>query len=105
MLVYGHSRGGAAIAGVVAPAQLVPAALPAPVCAAVVEVTSLPGTALTVSNTGQCVPAEQVSALFEPFRQLTADRPRWRRRLGLSIVRSITARIAARSRPAPARGA
>jgi hypothetical protein len=58
----------AAIAGVVAPAQLVP------VFAAVVEVTSQPGTALTVSNTGQCVPAEQVSALFEPFRRLTADR-------------------------------
>jgi hypothetical protein len=31
-----------------------------------VEVTSQPRAALTVSNTGPCVPAEKVSALFEP---------------------------------------
>jgi signal transduction histidine kinase len=48
---------------------------------------------LTVSNTGQQVPAEEVSALFEPFRRLTADRTDHGRGagLGLSIVRSITA--------------
>jgi signal transduction histidine kinase len=58
-----------------------------------VEVTSRPGAALTVSNTGQCVPAEQVPALFEPFRRLTADRTDHGggAGLGLSIVRSITA--------------
>jgi signal transduction histidine kinase len=58
-----------------------------------VEVTSQPGAVLTISNTGQCVPAEEVPALFEPFRRLTAD---WTDHgggagLGLSIVRSITA--------------
>jgi signal transduction histidine kinase len=70
-----------------------------------VEVACQPGAVLTVSNTGQCVPAEQVPALFEPFRRLTADRtghgggPG----LGLSIVRSITAAhggtVEARPRP------
>lgn len=57
------------------------------------EVTSRPGAMLTVSNTGQCVPAEEVSALFEPFRRLTADRTEQGggTGLGLSIVRSITA--------------
>jgi signal transduction histidine kinase len=71
----------------------------------VVEVTSQPGTALTVSNTGQCVPAEQVSVLFEPFRRLTADRTDHggSAGLGLSIVRSITAAHAGtvRARPGP----
>jgi signal transduction histidine kinase len=58
-----------------------------------VEVASQPGAALTVSNTGRCVPAEQVPALFEPFRRLTADRTNHGggAGLGLSIVRSITA--------------
>jgi signal transduction histidine kinase len=58
-----------------------------------VEVTSQPAAALTVSNTGQCVPAEQVPTLFEPFRRLTADRTDHGggAGLGLSIVRSITA--------------
>ena len=61
--------------------------------AAVVEVTSQPRTALTVSNTGPGFPTEQVSTLFEPFRRLTADRTGHGRRvgLGLPIVRSITA--------------
>jgi signal transduction histidine kinase len=58
-----------------------------------VEVASEPGLALTVRNTGQSVPAEEVSALFEPFRRLTADRADHGggAGLGLSIVRSITA--------------
>jgi signal transduction histidine kinase len=58
-----------------------------------VEVASEPGPALTVRNTGQPVPAEEVSKLFEPFRRLTADRTDHGggAGLGLSIVRSITA--------------
>jgi signal transduction histidine kinase len=58
-----------------------------------VEVASGPGPALTVRNTGQVVPAEEVPALFEPFRRLTADRTDHGggTGLGLSIVRSITA--------------
>jgi signal transduction histidine kinase len=51
------------------------------------------GPALTVRNTGQNVPAEAVSSLFEPFRRLTADRTNHSRGagLGMSIARSITA--------------
>jgi signal transduction histidine kinase len=68
-----------------------------------VEVTSRPGAALTVSNTGQYVPAEEVSALFEPFRRLSADRTDHGggAGLGLSIVRSITTahRGTVRARP------
>jgi signal transduction histidine kinase len=47
--------------------------------------------ALSVHNTGQKVPAEEVPALFEPFRRLTAERTHQRdgAGLGLSIVRSI----------------
>jgi signal transduction histidine kinase len=47
--------------------------------------------ALSVHNTGVHVPAESVSALFEPFRRLTAERVHHRdgAGLGLSIVRSI----------------
>jgi len=92
MLVYAYSRRRAAIAGVVAPTQRVPATPLAPVFAAVVEVTNLPGTALTVSNTGPGLPAAQVRALFEPFRRLTADRTGHGGGVGpgLSIVRSIT---------------
>jgi signal transduction histidine kinase len=70
-----------------------------------VEVTSQPAAALTVSNTGQRVPAEQVPALFEPFRRLTAGRTDHSggAGLGLSIVRSITTAhrgtVSARPRP------
>ena len=39
-----------------------------------VEVASETGPALVVRNTGQVVPAEEMPALFEPFRRLTADR-------------------------------
>jgi len=73
-----------------------------------IEVSAPPRAALTVSNTGQCVPAEQVPALFEPFRRLTADRTDHGggAGLGLSIVRSITAahRGTVRARPRPAGG-
>jgi signal transduction histidine kinase len=73
-----------------------------------IEVTSHPGAALTVSNTGQHVPAEEVSGLFEPFRRLTADRidHSGGAGLGLSIVRSITAAHngTVRARPRPAGG-
>jgi signal transduction histidine kinase len=53
----------------------------------------VPGPALSVRNTGQNVPAEAVSSLFEPFRRLTADRTSHSRGagLGMSIARSITA--------------
>jgi signal transduction histidine kinase len=58
-----------------------------------VEVTPQPAATVTVSNSGQCVPAEEVSRLFEPFRRLTADRTDHGGGVGLgrSIVRSITA--------------
>ena len=58
-----------------------------------VQVASEPGPALIVRNTGQIVPAEEIPALFEPFRRLTADRTNHSggARLGMSIVRSITA--------------
>jgi signal transduction histidine kinase len=58
-----------------------------------VEVASEPGPALVVRNTGQVVPAEEMPALFEPFRRLTADRTNHGggAGLGMSIVRSITA--------------
>ncbi|MEU8231346.1 ATP-binding protein [Actinoplanes sp. NPDC048967] len=48
--------------------------------------------ALTVTNTGDDVPAEAVSALFEPFRRLSATRIHQGggAGLGLSIARSIT---------------
>jgi signal transduction histidine kinase len=47
--------------------------------------------AITVSNSGQHVPAEEVPALFEPFRRLGTDRVSHTGGvgLGLSIVRSI----------------
>lgn len=70
-----------------------------------VEVGGDPGPALTVRNTGQDIPAEEVAALFEPFRRLTADRTGHGggAGLGLSIVRSITAAhggtVQARPRP------
>jgi signal transduction histidine kinase len=60
---------------------------------------------LTVRNSGEIVPAEAVSSLFEPFRRPTTDRTNHSGSvgLGLSIVRSITTAhdgtIAARPRP------
>jgi len=46
-----------------------------------------------VRNTGQRIPAQAVSSLFEPFRRLAADRTNHTggAGLGLSIARSITA--------------
>jgi signal transduction histidine kinase len=57
-----------------------------------IEVVVAGAPALSVHNTGQQVPAESVSALFEPFRRLTDERTHQRdgAGLGLSIVRSIT---------------
>jgi signal transduction histidine kinase len=57
-----------------------------------VEVVVAAEPAITVTNTGQRVPAEAVSSLFEPFRRLTDDRTNHGggSGLGLSIVRSIT---------------
>jgi signal transduction histidine kinase len=73
-----------------------------------VEVASEPGPALTVRNTGQPVPAEEVPGLFEPFRRLSADRTNHGggAGLGLSIVRSITAAHGGtlRARPRPGGG-
>jgi len=64
--------------------------------------------ALTVSNSGQAIPAEAVSSLFEPFRRLTADRTsnNGGAGLGLSIVRSITSAHegTVRARPHPGGG-
>jgi signal transduction histidine kinase len=70
-----------------------------------IEVTSQPAAVLTVSNTGQCVPAEQVPALSEPFRRLSTDHGGGVG-LGLSIVRSITAAHSGtvRARPRPGGG-
>ena len=58
-----------------------------------IEVASRPGPVLIISNTGQVVPAEEVTALFEPFAWLSRDRTDQGggAGLGLSIVRSITA--------------
>jgi signal transduction histidine kinase len=70
-----------------------------------VEVVVAGEPALSVRNTGQTVPAEAVTSLFEPFRRLTADRTDHGggAGLGLSIVRSITTAhdgtIHARTRP------
>jgi signal transduction histidine kinase len=70
-----------------------------------VEVVVAGEPALSVRNTGQSVPAEAVTSLFEPFRRLTADRTDHGggAGLGLSIVRSITTAhdgtIHARTRP------
>jgi len=58
-----------------------------------VEVVVADEPALSVHNTGQQVPAEVVTSLFEPFRRLSAERTNHRdgAGLGLSIVRSIVA--------------
>jgi signal transduction histidine kinase len=70
-----------------------------------VEVVVAGRTALIVRNSGERIPAEAVSSLFEPFRRLTADRTSHGGGggLGLSIVRSIATAhggtIQARPRP------
>jgi signal transduction histidine kinase len=70
-----------------------------------VEVTVDADPAITMTNTGQYVPAEALPSLFEPFRRLTGDRidHAGGTGLGLAIVRSIVAAhngtVQARSRP------
>lgn len=70
-----------------------------------VEVVVAGEPAITVTNTGQSVPAEAVSSLFEPFRRLNGDRTSQGggSGLGLSIVRSIATAhdgtVGARPRP------
>jgi signal transduction histidine kinase len=57
-----------------------------------VRTESLPaGALLTVTNTGQRIPPEQVDRLFEPFRRLDSDRTAsdGHHGLGLSIVRAV----------------
>jgi signal transduction histidine kinase len=58
-----------------------------------VEVVVAGQPAISVHNTGQVVPQQAVSSLFEPFRRLTVDRTNHRdgAGLGLSIVRSVVA--------------
>ncbi|WP_423202194.1 ATP-binding protein [Herbihabitans rhizosphaerae] len=58
-----------------------------------VEIVVAERPALSVHNSGQVVPAEGVSSLFEPFRRRAAERTNHRdgAGLGLSIVRSIAA--------------
>lgn len=58
-----------------------------------VEVVVAAQPAISVHNSGQLVPSEAVSSLFEPFRRLAAERTNHRdgAGLGLSIVRSIVA--------------
>jgi signal transduction histidine kinase len=73
-----------------------------------VAVGSEPGPAFIVRNTGQTVPAEAMTALFEPFRRLAADRTDHGggAGLGMSIVRSITTAHGGtvRARPRPGGG-
>jgi signal transduction histidine kinase len=70
-----------------------------------VEVAVADQPALAVSNTGQLIPAHDVTSLFEPFRRLGADRTSNNGGvgLGLSIVRSAVAAhegtVLARPRP------
>lgn len=62
---------------------------------------------LTVTNTGEPVPAEAVPRLFEPFRRLASDRThRGGAGLGLAIVRSVVLahRGTVEARPGPAGG-
>ena len=58
-----------------------------------VQVTVAAPARLTVTNTGPVVPADQVGALFEPFRRLSGDRldHGGGAGLGLTIARSIVA--------------
>ena len=73
-----------------------------------VEVAVAGQPALAVLNTGQHIPAEDVTSLFEPFRRLGADRTSNSGGvgLGLSIVRSIVAAHegTVRARPRPEGG-
>ena len=93
MLVYAYSRGGATIAGVVALAQLVPAALLAPVFAALadrrspvvllaggylVQAAAMGATAVAIAGG---MPAAAYAAAVVASAAFTATRPRTRWRL------------------------
>lgn len=73
-----------------------------------VEVAVADQPALAVRNTGQHIPAEDVTSLFEPFRRLGVDRTSNNGGvgLGLSIVRSAVAahEVTVRARPRPEGG-
>jgi signal transduction histidine kinase len=69
--------------------------------------TSQAGAVLSVSNSGQVIPADEVDRLFQPFQRLSRRTgPRDGHGLGLSIVRAIvTAHAAAlTARPRPGGG-
>ncbi|WP_410595626.1 sensor histidine kinase [Amycolatopsis sp. lyj-23] len=68
-----------------------------------VEVSLSAEPALSVGNSGERVPAESVSSLFQPFRRLSAERTSQRdgAGLGLSIVHSIAAAHHGRVSAAP----
>jgi signal transduction histidine kinase len=72
------------------------------------EVAATDQPALAVRNTGQHIPSEDVTSLFEPFRRLGADRTSHNGGvgLGLSIVRSAVAAHegTVRARPRPEGG-
>jgi signal transduction histidine kinase len=63
------------------------------------------GAVLTISNTGALIPPDAVEGLFQPFRQLGAERIRHGdgHGLGLAIVRAIAdahgTALTARARP------
>jgi signal transduction histidine kinase len=61
---------------------------------------------LVVENTGPAIPADEVPALFEPFRRHTTDRlvTAMGVGLGLSIVRSVAAAHGGTATASPRRG-
>jgi hypothetical protein len=80
MLVYAYSRGGATIAGLVALAQLVPAAVLAPVAAAVADRRS-PVILLAGGYLVQAAGMAATAAAVVVGARLRPTRPRWSPRL------------------------